>query len=117
MLDRVVSEKKIKTMLEDLRSNDFITEEKFQELLRLVIARTGGVIDDASVFPEANQQLIMSRADALSAAKNPAKAKDALDVLEDKLQSVWDFDTRSYRRWQDVRGQTGPPRSTPPCSN
>ena len=77
MLDRVVSEKKIKTMLEDLRSNDFITEEKFQELLRLVIARTGGVLDDASVFPEANQQLIMSRADALSAAKNPEKAKDA----------------------------------------
>ena len=109
MLDRVVSEKKIKTMLEDLRSNDIITNEKFKELLRLVIARTGGVIDDASVFPEANQQLIMSRADALSAAKNPEKAKDALDVLEDKLQSVWDFDTRAYWRWQDVRGQTGPP--------
>ena len=75
MLDRVVSEKNIKTMLEDLRSNDIITEEKFKEWLRLVIARTGGVIDDVSVFPEANQQLIMSRTDALSAAKNPAKLR------------------------------------------
>ena len=97
MLDRAVSQKKIVAMLEDLQDNQILAPNKFQELLRLVLARTGAVVDVGPVFPEPNQRLILSHAAALLAARDPVKAKEALDALELKLQCLWDFETRTYR--------------------
>ena len=101
MLSRAVSQKKICCMLENLLGHELIDQGKYQELLRLVLARTNAIVDSSDIFPHANQQLVLPHASNRDAQDVAAK----LRALEEKMQQLWDPANQQYDLWYNFTPQ------------
>ena len=78
-------------MLDTLLEHRYLSSERHQELVKLVLARAGSLFDADPMYPDPNQKLILSHAQV---DDDPAALQKKLDEMLQKMQkqlcSFWD---------------------------
>ena len=88
MLDRCAPVKHITAMLEDLFARELLPRQRYEDLLRLVLARTGAVLDTDPLTAQPNHNPVLTH-NALLLHSTPAAAQQKLDAILVKMQQVF----------------------------
>ena len=108
MLDHARPLLTITGMLDNLLEHGQIDEAKHAELHRLVLARTGRVLDTDPLYPVPNQTTVLSHGTLRALRSDPEVLRKKAAAFERKLQLRWDDTQGSYRLWSEIPGMPLP---------
>ena len=97
-------------MLEERRQRGELDLDTFTQCARIVVARTGGILDSDSAWPHPNQKYILERGINRGGRIDRDSLLAELDERVEQMGKLWDLEEGVYRRFDDFQ-----PAKRPPC--
>ena len=96
-------------MLEEQRQRGDLDQATFLQCARVVVARTGGLLDTSSAWPQPNQRYVLERGINRGGRADRETLLADLALRLKEMGNLWDSDRGEYRRYDEFQPARRPP--------